>query len=122
MYDAASTILQQKLSQVEGVGKVFVGGGSLPAVRVELNPTALNKYGMGLEDVRTVLASTNVNRPKGQLADADHSREIQTNDQLFKAAEYQDLIVAYPRRGAGAPARTWARWWTRWRTCAPRVS
>ena len=69
MYDAASTILQQKLSQVEGVGTVFVGGGSLPAVRVELNPTALHKYGIGLEDVRSLLASTNVNRPKGQLAD-----------------------------------------------------
>ena len=70
MYDAASTILQQKLSQVDGVGTVFVGGGSLPAVRVELNPTAVHKYGIGLEDVRGVLASTNVNRPKGQLADA----------------------------------------------------
>ena len=70
MYDAASTILQQKLSQVEGVGTVFVGGGSLPAVRVELNPTAVHKYGIGLEDVRSLLASTNVNRPKGQLADA----------------------------------------------------
>ena len=69
MYDAASTILQQKLSQVEGVGQVFVGGSSLPAVRVDLNPTALNKYGISLEDVRGVLSSTNINRPKGQLAD-----------------------------------------------------
>src|SRR5437870_7892930 len=66
MYDAASTILQQKLSQVKGVGQVFVGGSSLPAVRVELNPAALNKYGIGLEDVRAALAATNVKRPKGQ--------------------------------------------------------
>ena len=99
LYDAASTILQQKLAQVDGVGTVFVGGGSLPAVRVELNPTTVHKYGIGLEDVRSMLASTNVNRPKGQLADATTSREIRTNDQLFKAAEYRDLIVAY-RNGA----------------------
>ena len=72
MYDAASTILAQKLSQVDGVGTVFVGGGSLPAVRVELNPTAVHKYGIGLEDVRSMLASTNTNRPKGQLADRNH--------------------------------------------------
>jgi multidrug efflux pump len=99
MYDAASTILQQKLSQVEGVGTVFVGGGSLPAVRVELNPTTVHKYGIGLEDVRTFLGSTNVNRPKGQLADAVHSREVRTNDQLFKATDYRDLIVTF-RNGA----------------------
>ena len=95
MYDAASTILSQKLSQLEGVGTVFVGGGSLPAVRVELNPTALNKYGVSLEAVRSVLSSTTTNRPKGQLADASQNREIITNDQLFKAADYRDLIVAF---------------------------
>jgi hydrophobe/amphiphile efflux-1 (HAE1) family protein len=99
MYDAASTILSQKLAQVEGVGTVFVGGGSLPAVRVELNPTTVHKYGVGLENVRQLLRSTNVNRPKGQLADATSSREIHTNDQLFKAAQYRNLIVAY-RNGA----------------------
>src|SRR5512136_1804321 len=69
MYDAASTILQQKLSQVRGVGQVFVGGSSLPAVRVDLNPLALSQYGISLENVRQVLVSTNINRPKGQLAD-----------------------------------------------------
>ena len=68
MYDAASSILQQKLSQVKGVGQVFVGGSSLPAVRVELNPMALSRYGISLEDVRGVLSSTNANRPKGNLA------------------------------------------------------
>ena len=99
MYDAGSTILAQKLSQVDGVGTVFVGGGSLPAVRVELNPTVVHKYGIGLEDVRSMLASTNTNRPKGQLADGTTSREIRTNDQLFKAASYRDLIVTF-RNGA----------------------
>ncbi len=99
MYDAASSILQQKLSQIEGVGTVFVGGGSLPAVRVELNPNVVHKYGLGMEDVRAFLGSTNVNRPKGGLDDAFHSREIRTNDQLFKAVDYKDLIVAI-RNGA----------------------
>ena len=84
MYDAASTILAQKLSQVDGVGTVFVGGGSLPAVRVELNPTVVHKYGIGLEDVRSMLASTNTNRPKGQLSNETTSREIRTNDQLVQ--------------------------------------
>ena len=95
MYDAASSILQQKLSQVEGVGQVAVGGGSLPAVRVDLNPTALNKYGIGWGEVRQVLNSTNVNRPKGQLTADDRTWEIRTNDQLHKADEYLPLIVAY---------------------------
>jgi multidrug efflux pump len=99
MYDAASTLLQQKLSQVKGVGQVFVGGASLPAVRVDLNPTALNKYGISLEAVRGVLARTNVNRPKGQLADGTRTWEIQANDQLRGAREYRDLIVSY-RSGA----------------------
>ena len=99
MYDAASTLLQQKLSQVEGVGQVFVGGASLPAVRVDLNPTALNKYGISLEAVRGVLAGTNVNRPKGQLGDGSRTWEIQANDQLRGARQYRDLIVSY-RSGA----------------------
>src|SRR6267143_52400 len=95
MYDVASSILQQKLSQVDGVGQVYVGGGSLPAVRVDLNPTALNKYGIGLGDVRRMLSSTNVNRPKGQLADGTRTWEIRTNDQLHAAEDYLPLIVAY---------------------------
>ncbi|MGC1455918.1 MAG: multidrug efflux RND transporter permease subunit, partial [Nitrospirota bacterium] len=99
MYDAASSILQQKLSQVKGVGQVFVGGSSLPAVRVDLNPLALSKYGISLEAVRSVLASTNVNRPKGQLAFAERTWEIRTNDQLNKADQYLPLVIAY-RSGA----------------------
>jgi len=95
MYDAASSLLQQKLSQVDGVGQVYVGGGSLPAVRVALNPTALNQYGIGLGDVRRMLSSTNVNRPKGQLADETRTWEIRTNDQLHAAEDYLPLLVAY---------------------------
>ncbi len=95
MYDAASTILQQKLSQVEGVGQVVVGGGSLPAVRVELNPLSLSKYGIGLDDVRIALSKTNVNRPKGQLANGEKTWEIKTNDQMYKAELYRPIIVAF---------------------------
>jgi multidrug efflux pump len=95
MYDAASSILQQKLSQVPGVGQVIVGGGSLPAVRVELNPAALNRYGIGLEDVRAALSATTVNRPRGELTDSERFWEIQTNDQLRRASEYAPLVVAY---------------------------
>ena len=69
LYDAASTVLSQKLSQVDGVGEVTVGGSSLPAVRVELNPNALYKYGIGLEDVRAALASANAHSPKGDDRD-----------------------------------------------------
>ncbi len=99
MYDVASTVLQQKLSQLEGVGQVFVGGGSLPAVRVELNPTSLAHYGIGLEGVRNMLANANVNRPKGQLHGPERSWEIRATDQLRYAAEYAPLIVAW-RNGA----------------------
>ena len=99
MYDAASTILQQKLSQVEGIGQVSVAGSSLPAVRVELNPMALNKYGIGLEDVRNALNNANVNRPKGFLEDDRRQWQIYTDDQARKANQYRSLIVAY-RNGA----------------------
>jgi multidrug efflux pump len=95
MYDVASSILQQKLSQIDGVGQVGVSGGSLPAVRVDLNPAALNKYGIGLGDVRQLLNSTNVNRPKGQINDGTRSWEIRTNDQLHSAEDYLPLIVSY---------------------------
>ena len=95
MYDAASSILAQKLSQVKGVGQVFVGGGALPAVRAELNPLALNKYGISLAKVRGVLAATNVNRPKGVLSNDTTSWELHANDQLNKAADYRDLVISY---------------------------
>jgi len=102
MYDAASTILQQKVSQLSGVGQVSVGGSSLPAVRIELNPSALYHYGISLEDIRAFLASANVNRPKGQLADDSRTWDINTNDQLLKAELYKPLVIAYRN---GAPVR-----------------
>jgi multidrug efflux pump len=95
MYDAASTIIAQKLSQLEGVGQVQVGGSSLPAVRVELNPQELYKYNIGFEQVRTVLAATNANRPKGSVEDGDRRWQIYANDQATKAADYMPLVVAY---------------------------
>jgi multidrug efflux pump len=99
LYDAASTVLAQKLSQVEGVGEVSVSGGSLPAVRVELAPQALYKYGIGLEDVRAALGSANAHSPKGGIDVADHRYQIYSNDQATKAADYESLVVAY-RNGA----------------------
>jgi hydrophobe/amphiphile efflux-1 (HAE1) family protein len=99
LYDAASSILNQKLSQVKGVGQVVVGGSSLPAVRVELNPLALSRYGVSLESVRSAISSTNVNRPKGNLVSGDRSWEVRSNDQLRKAKEYLPLVVSY-RSGA----------------------
>ncbi|TMA65979.1 MAG: multidrug efflux RND transporter permease subunit [Deltaproteobacteria bacterium] len=99
MYDAASSILQQKLAQVEGIGQVIVGGSSLPGVRVELDPTVLNKYGIGLGEVRSALAAANANRPKGELANGTTAWKISANDQLLRAAQYRPLIVAY-RQGA----------------------
>jgi multidrug efflux pump len=102
MYDAASTILAQRLAQVQGVGQVSVGGGSPPAVRVDLNPTVLNHFGVGLEDIRTVLGAANTNRPKGQIADAERSWSVSSTDQLFQASEYEKLIVTYRN---GAPVR-----------------
>jgi len=99
LYDAASTILAQKISQIQGIGQVTVGGSSLPAVRIELNPAALAKYGIGFEDVRTAIAATNVNRPKGALEDAMRHWLIHANDQAKTASDYMPLIVAY-RNGA----------------------
>lgn len=95
LYDIASTMLQQKLSQINGVGQVFVGGSSLPGVRVELNPTALNQYGIGLEQVRAAITANNLNPPKGQLQNGVTHSDIVTNDQLFKAVDYKPLIIAY---------------------------
>src|SRR6202049_752770 len=95
MYDAASTIMAQKLAQVSGVGQVTVGGSSLPSVRIELNPTALSKYGIGLDQVRSVLSTANANVPKGHFSDGHRMWEVGANDQLFKAIDYEPLLVAY---------------------------
>jgi multidrug efflux pump len=95
MYDIALTTLAQKLSQVEGIGNVVVGGSALPAVRVELNPFALNKYGISLEQVRKSIASTNANLQKGSVENESRRWEIATNDQAKKASDYLPLIVGY---------------------------
>lgn len=102
IYDAASTVLAQKLSQVAGIGEVNVGGSSLPAVRVELDPQALYKYGIGLEDVRAALASANAHSPKGAIDVGDQRYQIYANDQGTRADDYRSLIVAYRN---GAPVR-----------------
>jgi multidrug efflux pump len=99
MYDAASTILQPGLSQIEGIGQVTIGGAAAPAVRVEINPTALFKYGIGLEGVRAALASANAHSPKGAIDDGDRHFQIYTNDQANRPEDYQPLVIAY-RNGA----------------------
>jgi hydrophobe/amphiphile efflux-1 (HAE1) family protein len=102
LYDAASTVLQQRLSQIGGVGQVLVGGSSAPAVRINVNPTQLNGYGLQLETVRTAIAAQTVNQAKGAFADADGSWQIGANDQLLKAKDYAPLIVSYSN---AAPVR-----------------
>ncbi len=102
LYDAAATVLEQRISQVPGVGDVSVGGSSLPAVRVELNPQALFKYGIGLEDIRAALAAANANSPKGAIENGRTHWQIYSNDQALDAASYRNLIVAYRN---GAPVR-----------------
>ncbi len=95
MYDAASTVLSQRLSQVEGVGQVNVGGSSLPAVRVEVNPTQLNSYGLSLQDVATMLRNQNSNLAKGEIHNGDNLYSISDNDQLLTADQYKNLVVGY---------------------------
>ncbi|WP_020698588.1 efflux RND transporter permease subunit [Reyranella massiliensis] len=102
LYDAASNILQQKISQVSGVGQVQLGGSSLPAVRVEINPTALNKYAIGLESVRAAIAAANANSPKGAIEHGDRRYQIYSNDQATTADQYRSLIIAWRN---GAPVR-----------------
>jgi multidrug efflux pump len=100
LYDSAATVLQQKLSQMPGVGEVDVNGSALPAVRVELNPGALFKYGIGLEDVRAALASANANSPKGAIEEGDLHYQLYTNDQASHADQYRPLVVAYRNKAA----------------------
>ncbi|MFL9894767.1 MULTISPECIES: efflux RND transporter permease subunit [Paraburkholderia] len=95
LYDSAATVLQQSLSQVDGVGEVDVSGSANPAVRVELEPNALSHYGIGLEDVRAALAAANANSPKGSIEFGPNRVQIYTNDQASKASQYRDLVIAY---------------------------
>jgi multidrug efflux pump len=99
LYDLASTVLAQKVAQVTGVGDVTVGGGSLPAVRVELQPQALTQYGISLDEVRQAIAGANLLRPKGIIEDKERYWQIQASDQLTRASDYQPLVIAY-RNGA----------------------
>jgi multidrug efflux pump len=102
LYDIASSVFAQKLAQVQGVGQVQVGGSSLPAVRVEVNPQPLSKYNVGLDQIGTFLQSANANRPKGSVANGDEQLPIYASDQLFLAKDYKDLVVVYRN---GAPVR-----------------
>src|SRR5580658_10417082 len=102
LYDLASSVFAQKLSQVQGVGQVNVGGSSLPAVRVEVNPQPLSRYNVGLDQIGTFLQSANANKPKGSLANSEIEIPIYASDQLFKAKDYKDLVVVYRN---GAPVR-----------------
>ncbi|RMQ31228.1 Multidrug RND efflux transporter, permease protein MdtC [Pseudomonas amygdali pv. mori] len=95
LYDLASTILSQSLSQVSGVGEVQIGGSSLPAVRIELEPQMLSQYGVSLDDVRTAITVANVRRPKGFVEDDQHNWQVQANDQLETAKDYAPLIIRY---------------------------
>jgi multidrug efflux pump len=102
IYDAASTVVQQSLSQIDGVGQVAISGSSLPAVRVELNPSALFKYRIGLENVRAALTSANAHSPKGGIEDGERLYQIYANDQASRAADYRPLVIAHRN---GAPVR-----------------
>ena len=100
LYDEASNVMQQRLSQLPGIGEVDLSGAALPGVRVELNPGALFHYGIGLEDVRAALASANANSPKGAIEDDNFHYQLYTNDQAKVAAQYRDLVVAYRNNAA----------------------
>ncbi len=102
MYDAANTILAQKLSQISGVGQVFVGGGANPAVRAELNPNQLNNYGIGIDAIRTVLGAANANSPKGSVANAVNAWAIDDTDQIKLADQYRPLVVGYNKTDGSA--------------------
>ncbi|MGB6974148.1 MAG: efflux RND transporter permease subunit [Terracidiphilus sp.] len=104
IYDMADSILAQRISEIDGVGQVFVGGSASPAVRVELNPLQLANAGIGLEAIRTALSNANANRPKGSFQDAAHRWMITDNDQIFKASDYAPIIAGY-NQTTGAPVR-----------------
>jgi multidrug efflux pump len=99
LYDSASTVIQQQLSQISGVGQITLGGAALPSVRIELQPDKLSSYGIGLEDVRAAVAAANADSAKGHIDQGDQRFEVISNDQATKAADYQDLVIAY-RNGA----------------------
>lgn len=93
LYDLADTILSQSLSQVSGVGEVQIGGSSLPAVRIELEPQLLNQYGLSLDDVRAAVANANQRRPMGFVEDSERNWQVRANDQLEQAEDYKPIII-----------------------------
>ncbi|MEW5305784.1 MAG: hypothetical protein WDW36_008302 [Sanguina aurantia] len=100
LYDSADSVIQQQLSQVDGVGQITLGGSALPSVRVELEPDKLNSYGIGLEDVRAAISAANANSAKGHIDQGNQRYEVMSNDQINKAAPYRDLILAYRNNAA----------------------
>jgi multidrug efflux pump len=100
LYDEASSIIAQKLSQIEGVGQVTVGGGSGPSVRVEVNPTLLNSHGLTIQNIQSVLSQQNAHEPAGQISDGNTTADIVTNDQINRADDYKPLIVGYKNGAA----------------------
>jgi len=104
LYDSADSVIQQQLSQVDGVGQITLGGSALPSVRVELQPDQLNSYGIGLEDVRAAISAANADSVKGHIDENGQRYEVLSNDQINKAAPYRDLVVAY-RNGAPVQLR-----------------
>jgi multidrug efflux pump len=100
LYDEASTVIQQKLSQIQGVGQVNPGGGALPSVRVEVNPTKLASFGLTMSDLQSVLSLQNSNLAKGQISNGDVSADIIANDQISHAVDYQPIIVGYNKGAA----------------------
>jgi len=99
LYDSADTVIQQQLSQIDGVGQIQLGGSALPSVRVEIEPDKLNSYGIGLEDVRAAIGAANADSAKGYIDQGNQRYEVMSNDQASKAADYRDLVIAY-RNGA----------------------
>ena len=118
VFDIANSVIAQKISQIEGVGQVTVGGGQQPAVRVQADPQSLAGIGLTLEDVRNALAATTVNQPKGSVAGPAQAQTLAANDQLFVAPAYRDIIVSY-KGGSRCASATWPRSSTTSRTTAP---
>jgi multidrug efflux pump len=101
LYDAGSTILMQRISQIRGVGQVVVGGSSAPAVRVDVNPTPIQHFGLSLESIRTAILGQTVNQAKGAFSDKNRTWLIEANDQLMHAVDYRPILVKF----SGAPVR-----------------
>jgi hypothetical protein len=121
LYDEASTVIQQKLSQIQGVGQVNVGGGALPSVRVEVNPTKLASYGLTMANLQSDAERAELRPGQGQITNGTHDADIVANDQISHAERLQALIVGY-KNGAAVACPTWPTSSTRCRTSRRRLS